>query len=116
MSSSEGTFPVYLSTTFDPPPGWRVTQTTGLAFGLVVRSIGLAKGITGSIRALRAGEVTEYTQTLEDSRRHALDRLVEHARAMGANVILGVRFDSSEVGQGLQEILAYGTGAVMVQG
>lgn len=110
-----GVTPVYISTTFDPPPGWHVERTIGLVFGLVVRSMGFAKGFTGSLRALRAGEVNEYTQTLEESRQHALDRLIEHARVSGANAILGVRFDSSEVGQGLQEILAYGTGAVILQ-
>jgi uncharacterized protein YbjQ (UPF0145 family) len=52
---------------------------------------------------------------LEQSRRHALERLEEHARAAGANAILGVRFDSVEVGQGLAEILAYGTGALILQ-
>ncbi len=107
-------FPLFLSTTFDAPTGWRIERTLGLSFGLVVRSMGFAKGLTGSLRALKAGEVKEFTQTLEESRQHALDRLVEHARAMGANAILGVRFDSSEVGQGLQEILAYGTAAIMV--
>jgi uncharacterized protein YbjQ (UPF0145 family) len=104
---------VFVSTTFDVPPGWHVTQTLGACFGLVVRSVGFAKGLTGSLRALKAGEVTEYTQLLEESRRHALDRLVEHARGMGANAVLGMRFDASEVGQGLTEILAYGTAVVM---
>jgi uncharacterized protein YbjQ (UPF0145 family) len=62
---------------------------------------------------LRQGEVSEYTELLEDSRRHALDRMVENARLLGANAIVAVRFDSSEVNQGLTEILAYGTAVVV---
>lgn len=105
---------VYVSTTFEAPPGWKVERSLGVAFGLVVRSIGFAKGLAGSIRALKAGEVTEYTQVLEESRRHAMDRLIENARVVGANAVLGMRFDSEEVGQGLAEILAYGTAVVIV--
>jgi uncharacterized protein YbjQ (UPF0145 family) len=104
----------YVSTLFDPPPGWKVERSLGVAFGLVVRSVGFAKGLTGSLRALKAGEVTEYTQVLEESRRHAMDRLLENARLIGANAVLGMRFDSEEVGGGLAEILAYGTAVVIV--
>jgi uncharacterized protein YbjQ (UPF0145 family) len=81
-----------------PAPPWRVDRQIGLCWGLVVRSVGFVKGFTGSIRSLRAGEVDEYTAVLDQARRHALDRLVEHAKAMGANAIAGVRFDSSEIG------------------
>ena len=62
-----------------------------------------------SERLTRAGEVDEYTEVLERARRHALDRLVQHAQAMGANAIAGVRFDSTEIGNNMSEILAYGT-------
>ena len=79
-----------------------------------MRSVGFVKGFTGSIRSLRAGEVDEYTAVLDEARRHALDRLVEHAKAMGANAIAGVRFDSSEIGNNLSEIIAYGTAVVVV--
>jgi len=103
----------YMSTTFDCP-GHRVERSLGLAFGLVVRSVGLAKNFTASFSAMRQGEVPQYTKVLEDARRHALDRLIEHAATLGANAILGVRFDSTEVGQGLSEILAYGTAVVVV--
>ena len=101
-----------VTTAFDFP-GWEIRQSLGTVFGLVVRSVGFAKGFTGGIRALRAGEVPQYTQVLEDSRRHAMDRMIENARLMGANAILGMRFDSSEMGQGLTEIVAYGTAVVV---
>ena len=62
-----------------------------------------------SLKAFRGGEVTQYTELLEDSRRHALDRMVENARLMGANAVVAMRFDSSEIGDTLTEIVAYGT-------
>jgi uncharacterized protein YbjQ (UPF0145 family) len=91
-----------------------VRENLGVAFGLVVRSVGFAKGLTAGIKALRQGEISEYTELLEDSRRHALDRLVQNAQLLGANAIIAMRFDTSEVGQSLTEIVAYGT-AVRVE-
>jgi len=110
--ASNEILPIPCTTTFDLP-GQRVERQIGLCWGVVVRSVGFAKGFTGSIRALRAGEVDEYTSVLEEARRHALDRLIEHARQLGANGIIGVRFDSSEIGNNMSEILAYGTAVVV---
>jgi uncharacterized protein YbjQ (UPF0145 family) len=95
-------------------PGERITENLGVCYGLVVRSMGLVGGVTSSFRALRRGEVSEYTQLLEDSRRHAIDRMSENARLLGADAIIAVRFDSSEIGGQFTEIVAYGT-AVKVQ-
>lgn len=106
--------PIPCSTTFDFP-GYRVERHIGLCWGLIVRSVGLAKGFTGALRSLKAGEVTQYTNLLEEARRHALERLIEHARELGANAIAGVRFDSSEIGENMSEILAYGTAVVVVE-
>ncbi len=101
-----------VTTAFDFP-GWETQRTLGTCFGLIVRSMGMAKGIGASFKALAGGEVQQYTALLEDSRRHAMDRMVENARLMGANAIVGMRFDSSEIGQGLTEIVAYGTAAIV---
>ena len=95
-------------------PGLQVTETLGVIYGLVVRSLGFVGGVGASFKALRRGEVSQYTQLLEDARRHALDRLIENARLMDADALIAVRFDSSEIGQQLSEIVAYGT-AVKVQ-
>jgi uncharacterized protein YbjQ (UPF0145 family) len=95
-------------------PGLRVTENLGVIYGLVVRSIGFVGGVGASFKALRRGEVSQYTQLLEDARRHALDRLIDNARLVGADALLAVRFDSSEVGQQMSEIVAYGT-AVKVE-
>jgi uncharacterized protein YbjQ (UPF0145 family) len=90
-------------------PGMRISENLGVCYGLVVRSMGAVGGMTASIRALRRGEVPEYTQLLEDSRRHAIDRMSDNARLMGADAIIAVRFDSSEIGGQFTEIVAYGT-------
>ena len=90
-------------------PGYRVTENLGVCYGLVVRSMGLVGGVAGSFKALRRGEVGQYTQLLEESRRHAIDRMIENASLMEADGLIAVRFDSSEIGQQLTEIVAYGT-------
>ena len=89
--------------------GAEIAENLGLCFGLIVRSMGIAKGFTASFSALRSGEVGQYTEVLEDSRRHAVDRMIANAHVLGADAIIAVRFDSSEIGQALTEILAYGT-------
>jgi uncharacterized protein YbjQ (UPF0145 family) len=89
--------------------GHRVERTLGQAFGVVVRSRGLAGNIAAGLRSIVGGEITEYTELLEDSRRHAIDRMVTNATAMGANAIITMRFDSSEIGNTMTEIVAYGT-------
>jgi uncharacterized protein YbjQ (UPF0145 family) len=94
-------------------PGMRIEQDLGLTFGLVVRSMGFAKSVGAGFKALRQGEVTQYTSLLEDSRRHAIDRMVENARLLGANAVVAMRFDSSEMGQQLTEIVAYGTAVIV---
>src|SRR5499427_3909157 len=93
-------------------PGMTVETDLGVAFGLVVRSMGFAKSFGASLTALRQGEVGQYTQLLEDSRRHAIDRMVENAKLLGGNAVVAMRFDSSEIGQQLTEIVAYGTAVV----
>jgi uncharacterized protein YbjQ (UPF0145 family) len=94
-------------------PGAMVRQNLGVTFGLVVRSMGVAKSFTAAFRSLAQGEVKEYTELLEDSRRHAVDRMIENARLLGANAVVSMRFDSSEIGQQFTEIVAYGTAVVV---
>ena len=89
--------------------GERVTQTLGQAFGVVVRSRGLGGNIVAGLRSLVGGEIHEYTQMLEEARRHAIDRLVSNASLMGADAVIMMRFDSSELGETMTEVVAYGT-------
>lgn len=93
-------------------PGRRIVEVRGACFGLVVRSMGFAKGLSAAFSTLRQGEVSQYTELLEDSRRHAIDRMVDNARLLGADAIVGMRFDSSEIGTNLTEIVAYGTAVI----
>jgi len=65
------------------------------------------------LRSIVGGEITEYTQLLEHARQDAIDRMVQHAEAKGANAVVMMRFDSSEMGDTMSEIVAYGTGVVI---
>ena len=100
-------------TTTETLGGRRVRQTIGQVFGVVVRSRGLAGNIAASLRSLIGGEISEYTELLEETRRHAIDRLVQNAQAMGADAVLMMRFDSSEMGNYMTEVVAYGTAVVL---
>ena len=95
--------------------GWKVTETRGHVFGLVVRSRGLGGNIMAGLRSLGGGEIHEYTSLLEDARRQAIDRMVQNATMMGANAVISFRFDSSELANTMSEIVAYGTAVVVVQ-
>ena len=92
--------------------GRRTVQILGQCFGVVVRSRGLGGNLMAGLRSIVGGEVHEYTQLLEEPRRHALDRLVQNAAAMGANAVLMMRYDSAEIGETMSEIVAYGAAAV----
>ena len=93
--------------------GFRVQESKGQVFGLVVRSRGLAGNITASLRSLVGGEIREYTELLEDTRRQAMDRMVQNATLLGANAVISMRFDSSELNNSMSEIVAYGTAVVI---
>ena len=93
--------------------GHRVIETKGQTFGLVVRSRGFSGNLIAGLRSLAGGEIHEYTQLLEDTRRQALDRLVKNATLMGANAVISMRFDSSELAGTMSEIVAYGTAVVV---
>jgi uncharacterized protein YbjQ (UPF0145 family) len=103
-------FPITTALEF---PEWAIQRHLGMCYGVIVRSMGAAKGITAGFRALAGGEVKQYTKLVEDSRRHAIDRMIENAQILGANAVISMRFDSSEVAQSLTEIVAYGTAVVV---
>jgi len=94
--------------------GYRVTETKGQVFGLVVRSRGVAGNFVASLRSIVGGEIHEYTSLLEDTRRQAIDRMVQNATLVGANAVISMRFDSSEMATTMSEIVAYGTAVVVV--
>ncbi|AFM41545.1 hypothetical protein Desaci_2612 [Desulfosporosinus acidiphilus SJ4] len=93
--------------------GYKVNEIKGQVFGVVVRSRGLGGNLVAGLRSIVGGEIHEYTALLEDTRKQAIDRLVKNAQAMGANAVVMMRFDSSEIGQTMSEIVAYGTAVVV---
>lgn len=95
-------------TTFDVP-GYIVLQTHGLVRGNTIRARHLGKDILATLRNLAGGEIREYTKMLAEAREQAIDRMIEEAEALGANAIVGVRFQTSMVQAGAAEMLCYGT-------
>jgi len=103
---------VLVSTTWNVG-GHRVVETRGEVFGLTVRSRGLFANIGASLRSLFGGEIRFYTNLLERARQQAVDRMVEKANGLGANAILSMRFDASQLSSFMTEVVAYGTAAVV---
>ncbi len=93
--------------------GHEVVTTLGEVFGIIVRSRGAIGNFTAGIRSMFGGEIPEYTKLLEETRVQALKRLGDNAEAMGANAVIMMRFDSSEIAETMSEIVAYGTAAVI---
>jgi uncharacterized protein YbjQ (UPF0145 family) len=99
-----------LLSTQDHPVGYTITETLGLVRGNTVRSRNIGRNFLAGLKTIVGGEITQWTKAVEESRDQALARLVEHAKAQGANAVVGLRFITSEVGQAASEILVYGTG------
>lgn len=93
--------------------GYKTSATLGQVFGVVVRSRGLGGNIAAGLRSIIGGEIKEYTALVEETRRHAVDRLVQNAVLMGANAVVMMRFDSGSIGQTMNEVVAYGTAVVI---
>jgi uncharacterized protein YbjQ (UPF0145 family) len=102
-----------VTTTFDLP-GYRVVKTFGLVRGVTVRSRSIFGTIGASLETLVGGNITLFEEMCEKTREEALELLMQHAAAHGANAVIGMRYDATEVMQGVTEVLAYGT-AVQVE-
>ena len=96
-------------TSIETIPGKTITAHFGLVQGSTIRAKNFGRDFLAGLKNLVGGELHEYTQLLQESREQAVQRMVEQARAMGANAIVNVRFSTSSVAQGAAEILAYGT-------
>lgn len=95
-------------------PGYDVVEVYGEVFGLIVRSRNVFSNFGASLRTIFGGEVRGYTKLLSDTRLQAMERLIAEAQAKGANAVLMMRFDSGDIGQQMNEVVAYGT-AVKIQ-
>jgi uncharacterized protein YbjQ (UPF0145 family) len=93
--------------------GYKVDKVIGMVYGITVRSRGLGGNIVAGLRTIAGGEIREYTELAHQARQEALDRLAAHARDMGANAVLSVMFDSTELVQSMSEIIAFGTAVVV---
>jgi uncharacterized protein YbjQ (UPF0145 family) len=95
-------------------PGHRIVGNCGLARGLIVRSRSIVGSIGAGLQTLFGGNITLYTQLCERARDDAYQLMLDHAREIGGNAVIGVRYDATEVGPGITEVIAYGT-AVRVE-
>ncbi len=93
--------------------GYRIARYLGVVRGLTVRSRSMVGNFAAGIQTIFGGNITIYTELCERARQEAFDLMVEHARAVGANAIIGMHYDANEVMQGVTEVLAYGTAVVI---
>ncbi len=98
-----------LMTTAQEIPGYRVTRNLGVVRGIIVRSRSIVGNIGASLQTLLGGNITIYSELCERARADAHNLMVEHAGQLGANAIIGVRYDATEIADGVTEVLAYGT-------
>jgi uncharacterized protein YbjQ (UPF0145 family) len=103
---------VQVTTTFGFE-GYRVARYLGMVRGIIVRAPTISQGIIGGLKSIVGGRIGAYTEMCEQARQQAYELLIDHARALGANAILGIRYDASEIGQGATEVLCYGTAVVI---
>jgi len=93
--------------------GYKVDRVLGLVYGITVRSRGIGGNIMAGLRTLKGGEINEYTEMAQLARQQALDRLSDQAAKVGANAVISVMFDSTEIGNTMDEIIAFGTAVVV---
>jgi uncharacterized protein YbjQ (UPF0145 family) len=96
--------------------GYRIAQTLGVVRGITVRSRSIFGTIGGSLQTLLGGNITLFTELCEKTRGEAFEMMVSHAEDLGANAIVGIRYDATEVMQGVTEVLCYGTAVVIEAG
>jgi len=94
--------------------GYRIVRNLGLVRGIIVRSRSIVGTIGASLQTLVGGNITLLTNLCEQTREHAFDLMLQHAAALGGNAVIGMRYDATEVMNGVTEVLAYGT-AVYVE-
>ena len=103
-----------LTTTTFELPGYRIVKSHGVVRGIIVRSRSIIGNIGAGIQSLFGGNITLYTELCERARNDAFEQMLTHAGALGANAVVGVRYDATEVGQGITEVLCYGTAVTVV--
>jgi uncharacterized protein YbjQ (UPF0145 family) len=102
-----------MATTAFELPNFRVTQTLGVVRGIVVRSRNMFATIGAAFQTMVGGNITIWTRMCEETRADAFDIMIQHASEIGANAIIGVRYDTTEISTGVTEVLAYGTAVIV---
>jgi uncharacterized protein YbjQ (UPF0145 family) len=102
-----------MATTAFELPNFRVLQTLGVVRGIVVRSRNMFATLGTTFQTLVGGNITIWTKMCEETRRDAFDIMIQHASEIGANAIIGVRYDTTEISTGVTEVLAYGTAVIV---
>jgi uncharacterized protein YbjQ (UPF0145 family) len=102
----------HITTAFEVP-GKHIIKNLGVTRGIVVRSRSIVGAIGAGLQTIVGGNITLYERLCENARQQAFDRLIAHASALGANAIVGMRYDAAELGAGVTEVLAYGTAVVV---
>ena len=102
----------FVSSSFEIP-GHNVIQNFGIVRGIVVRSRSVVGSIGASIQTIFGGNITLYETMCERAREQAFERMLAHAQDMGGNAVIGMRYDATEIGQGITEVLAYGTAVIV---
>jgi uncharacterized protein YbjQ (UPF0145 family) len=103
-----------LTTTTFEIPGYRVVKSFGVVRGIIVRSRSIIGNVGASIQSIFGGNISLYTDMCERAREEAFNLMLTHAGQLGANAVIGVRYDATEIAQGITEVLCYGT-AVSVE-
>ena len=101
-----------VTTAFDLP-NYRVVQNLGVVRGIVVRSRNIFATIGAGLQTIVGGNITVWTNLCEQTRADAFDIMIQHATEVGANAIIGARYDTTEIGQGVTEVLAYGPAVIV---
>ena len=101
--------------TTDTIAGYTITESLGTVIGNTIRARHLGKDISAGLRSLVGGEITEYTGMMAESREQALQRMLDRAKEMNADAIVGIRFQTSMIMQGSAELLVYGTAVKLAQ-
>ncbi|KAI9015389.1 hypothetical protein DFJ74DRAFT_644927 [Hyaloraphidium curvatum] len=104
-----------VSTLLEPPSGSRIAEQLGMVKGITVRSRNMFAAIGGSFKSLVGGNIETFRTLCEDTRADAYNRMVDEAFALGANAVLGMRYESNSIGEGITEVLCYGTAVRVVQ-
>lgn len=100
-------------TTTNDIAGWRVVRQLGVVRGITVRSRSVIGNLGASLQTLVGGKISLFTELCEHAREEAFELMLEHAAELGANAVIAMRYDANEVGQGVTEVLAYGTAVVV---